>query len=80
MMVIYAVPPTLAILWLPVVIGVTLLLAVGVAYPASLLGVWMPDIKNFVNSAVRVLFFVAPGLVPLSQVHGDAHDLSFSTL
>ena len=39
MMVIYAVPPTLAILWLPVVIGVMLLLAVGVAYPASLLGV-----------------------------------------
>lgn len=75
MMVIYAVPPTLAILWLPVVLGVTLLLAVGVAYPASLLGVWMPDIKNFVNSAVRILFFVAPGLVPLSQVTGDAHDL-----
>ncbi len=43
MMVIYAVPPTLAILWLPVVIGVNLLLAVGVSYPASLLGVWMPD-------------------------------------
>ena len=68
-------PPTLAILWLPVVIGVTLLLAMGVAYPASLLGVWMPDIRNFVNSFVRVLFFVAPGLVPLSQVSGDAHDL-----
>jgi lipopolysaccharide transport system permease protein len=75
MMVIYAVPPTLAILWLPVVIGINLLFAVALAYPASLLGVWMPDIKNFVNSAVRVLYFVAPGLVPLSQVSGDAHDL-----
>ena len=47
----------------------------GVAYPAALLGVWMPDIGNFVISFVRVLFFVAPGLVPLSQVSGDAHDL-----
>ena len=64
MMAVYAVPPTLAALWLPVVIAVNLILAVGFAYPASLLGVWMPDIKNFVNSAVRILFFVAPGSCP----------------
>jgi ABC-type polysaccharide/polyol phosphate export permease len=75
MMVIYAVPPTLSIIWLPVVIGINMLLAVALAYPASLLGVWMPDVKNFVNSSVRILFFVAPGLVPLSQISGSAHDL-----
>jgi lipopolysaccharide transport system permease protein len=75
MMAIYAVPPTLATLWLPVVIGVNLLLAVAFAYPASLLGVWMPDVRNFVTSAVRVLFFIAPGLVALSEVPGSAHDL-----
>ena len=26
-------------------------------------------------SFVRVLFFIAPGLVPLSQISGTAHDL-----
>jgi ABC-type polysaccharide/polyol phosphate export permease len=57
------------------VIAITLLLAIGVAYPAALLGIWMPEIGNFVMSFVRVLFFIAPGLVPLSQISGSAHDL-----
>jgi ABC-type polysaccharide/polyol phosphate export permease len=75
MMAIYGVAPTLSILWLPLVIAMTLLLAIGVAYPAALLGIWMPEIGSFVMSFVRVLFFVAPGLVPLSQISGTAHDL-----
>ena len=75
MMAVYGVAPTLATLWLPVVIAVTFLLSVGVAYPAALLGIWMPEIGTFVMSFVRVLFFIAPGLVPLSQISGTAHDL-----
>jgi lipopolysaccharide transport system permease protein len=75
MMAIYGIAPTLAILWLPVAIAITLLLSVGVAYPAALLGIWMPEIGSFVLSFMRVLFFIAPGLVPLSQIHGTAHDL-----
>jgi lipopolysaccharide transport system permease protein len=75
MMAVYTVAPTLATLWLPVVIAVTLILCAGVAYPAALLGIWMPEIGNFVMSFVRVLFFIAPGLIPLSQIHGTAHDL-----
>ena len=75
MMVIYGVAPTPSILWLPVVIAATLLLSIGVSYPAALLGIWMPDIGYLVTSFVRVLFFIAPGLVSLSQIHGTAHDL-----
>jgi lipopolysaccharide transport system permease protein len=75
MMAVYGVAPTLASLWLPVVIVVTLILSAGVAYPAALLGIWMPEIGTFVMSFVRVLFFIAPGLVPLSQISGTAHDL-----
>ena len=75
MMVVYGVAPTVYILWLPVVIAITLLLAIGVAYPAALLGIWMPEIGNFVMSFVRVLFFIAPGLIPLSQISGTGHDL-----
>lgn len=75
LMAVYTVAPTPAMLWLPVAVAVTLIFAVGVAYPAALLGVWMPDIGNFVMSFVRVLFFIAPGLIPLSQISGTAHDL-----
>jgi lipopolysaccharide transport system permease protein len=75
MMGVYGVAPTLSILWLPLVIAVTLLFAIGVAYPAALVGIWMPEIGTFVMSFVRVLFFISAGLVPLSQVSGKAHDL-----
>jgi len=72
MMAVYGVAPTLAILWLPVVIGVTVLFSISIAYPASLIGLWYPDLRAFVISALRTLFFVAPGLVALSQVPDDA--------
>ena len=68
MMAVYSIPPTLAILWLPVVIGVTVLFSVSLAYPVSLIGLWYPDLRTFVVSAMRTLFFVAPGLVALDQV------------
>jgi len=72
MMAVYGIAPTLAILWLPVAIGVTVLLSVSVAYPASLVGLWYGDLRTFVVSAVRTLFFVAPGLVALDQVPAGA--------
>ena len=68
MMAVYSIPPTLAILWLPVVVGVTVLFSVALAYPVSLIGLWYPDLRTFVVSAMRTLFFVAPGLVALDQV------------
>jgi lipopolysaccharide transport system permease protein len=71
-MIAYSVAPTIAILWLPLVILVTILVSLSVAYVASLIGVWWPDLRTFVLSAVRTLFFIAPGLVALSQVPSDA--------
>jgi lipopolysaccharide transport system permease protein len=75
MMAIYGVAPTGAILWLPLVIALNLALAAAAAFPAALIGVWLPDLRTFVVSAVRTLFFVAPGLVAIDQITGDAHDL-----
>jgi ABC-type polysaccharide/polyol phosphate export permease len=72
MMVIYGVAPTISMVWLPLVIAVNILLALGLAYPASLFGLWFRDLRNFGISFVRTLFFLAPGLVPLSQIHGGA--------
>lgn len=65
-MVAYGVPPTPAVLWLPVLFGVTAILALGLAYPATLFGVWFPQLRVLAANAVRALFFLSPGLVALS--------------
>jgi ABC-type polysaccharide/polyol phosphate export permease len=72
MMAVYDVEPTISILWLPLVLAATIFLALGLAYPASLFGLWFRDLRNFGISFVRTLFFLAPGLVPLSQIPGGA--------
>jgi ABC-type polysaccharide/polyol phosphate export permease len=63
----YGVAPTWSILWFPLVLVVNLLLAVAAAYAAVLLGIWLRELKAFVLSFVRILFFLAPALVPLSE-------------
>jgi lipopolysaccharide transport system permease protein len=75
MMAVYEVGPTLAVAWLPIVIGVNVVLAVGCAYGAALVGLWFPDLRPFLVSAVRAMFFLAPGLVPLSEIGGRADEL-----
>jgi ABC-type polysaccharide/polyol phosphate export permease len=75
MMVIYGVAPTLAVVWLPVVVAVNIVLAVGFAYAASLAGLWFSDLRPFAVSFVRAMFFLAPGVVPLSEVGGRTSDL-----
>ena len=49
-------------------VPLTILLAVAVAYPCALFGLWFPDLRVFGLSAVRTLFFVAPSLVALDTV------------
>jgi ABC-type polysaccharide/polyol phosphate export permease len=75
MMVIYGVEPTVSILWLPVALAVTAALSVALAYPATLFGIWYPEMQSFALSAARALFFIAPGLVALDQITGTARDL-----
>jgi ABC-type polysaccharide/polyol phosphate export permease len=71
MMVIYSVPPTVAIVWLPLIMLVNLAVAIGLAFPAALLGLWFPDLRAFAINCARALFFVAPGVVPLAEIHPD---------
>jgi ABC-type polysaccharide/polyol phosphate export permease len=72
MMAIYGVAPTWNILWFPLVLAVNLLLAVSSAYAATLLGIWLRELREFVSSFVRILFFLGPGLVPLSETRGES--------
>ena len=75
MMAVYGVAPTLAALWLPIVIAINVLLAIACAYGASLFGLWLPDLRPFAISFVRTMFFLAPGLVPLAEIGGRANEL-----
>lgn len=75
MMVVYGIEPTAYALWLIPAVLVTFTLAVALAYPAALLGLWLPDLIALAVSVVRALFFVAPGLVALDSVAGEARDL-----
>lgn len=74
MMLIYWVGPTTGLLWLPVVVAVTLVLALGAAWPSALLGVWAPNLQALAGQALRLLFFAAPGLVALSEVSDGVYD------
>ncbi len=75
MMIAYRVAPTSMLLWLPVVIFVNLYLAIAAAYAASLLGLWLWEFRPFLLSFVRMLFFLGPGLVPLSQTGQSTRSL-----
>ena len=54
------------------IVALTVVLAVALSYPAALFGLWYPELVPFAVSLVRTLFFLAPGLVTLSQITGVA--------
>jgi lipopolysaccharide transport system permease protein len=74
MMAIYGVAPTWNVLWFPLVLLVNVLLAMAAAYPAILFGIWLRELRPFVLSFVRTLFFLGPGLVPLAQTSESVRD------
>jgi lipopolysaccharide transport system permease protein len=75
MMAAYHVAPTAAIGWLPLVLLVNVYLAGASAYAASLLGLWLFELKPFLMSFVRMLFFLGPGLVPLSEASARSREI-----
>jgi lipopolysaccharide transport system permease protein len=71
MMVAYGVELTAAVLWLPVLVATTFLVAVALAYPVALVGLWFPETRPFMLSLTRAAFFLAPGVVALDQISDD---------
>lgn len=72
LMIVYAVPLSFAVLWLIPTILVTVVFTVACAYPSSLFGLWFPEWQNIARSLVRMLFFLAPGLVALNEIPESA--------
>jgi lipopolysaccharide transport system permease protein len=75
MMAVYGIAPTAAALWLVPTLAATVLFALACAYPAYLFGLWFRDLRPLAVSFVRTSYFLAPGLVALSEIEGDAQDL-----
>jgi lipopolysaccharide transport system permease protein len=75
MMAAYHVAPTTALVWLPLIVLVNLYLAAASAYAASLLGLWLHELKAFLLSFVRMLFFLGPGLVPLAATSANSREI-----
>jgi ABC-type polysaccharide/polyol phosphate export permease len=71
-MVAYRVAPTAAVAWLPVLLAQCALFALALSYPATLFGLYFRDLRSFALSAIRALFFLSAGLIPLASVHGNA--------
>ena len=74
MMAAYGIAPTVAALWLIPTILLNLALALALAYPATLFGMWYRDLLPFAISALRVFYFLAPGVVALSEIEGSANE------
>lgn len=75
MMAFYGVTPSASILWLPIALLDCVVLGVAVAFPMTLMGVWAPDVRGLMLSAVRAAYFLAPGLVTLAAIHGRTNGL-----
>jgi ABC-type polysaccharide/polyol phosphate export permease len=68
LMLVYEVPITWNLLWLPLPLAVLGALALGVAYFLCPLGVMLPDVGNLYAALLRLVWFLSPGLYALSRV------------
>ncbi len=41
----------------------------------TLIGIWAPDLRGLLLSVVRTAYYLAPGLVVLSAIHGRTNSL-----
>ena len=72
-MIAYGVAPTPAIAAVPASSSrSTCCFALALAFPISLIGLWFRELRVFVVSFARAMFFLAPGLVPLSEASETA--------
>lgn len=72
LMAVYAVGLTASVLWLLPTIAVTVTFTVACAYPSSLFGLWFPEWQNIARSLIRMLFFLAPGIISLNEIPASA--------
>jgi homopolymeric O-antigen transport system permease protein len=70
---IYGVRPSPMLAFLPVLLGIQLLLTVGLALPLAALNVHLRDIEQILTNGLVLLFFVSPILYPVETVPRTLH-------
>jgi homopolymeric O-antigen transport system permease protein len=67
-MALYRVVPTLALAWLPAVLGILAVLTAGPAYLAAAFGLYFPDYRGAAQNLIRLAFFLSTALAPVADV------------
>jgi lipopolysaccharide transport system permease protein len=67
-LIVYRLPVGPTLLWVPLLLCLQLILAIGVALPASALAVWYRDIRFVVPLALQMWMYATPIVYPLSLV------------
>jgi homopolymeric O-antigen transport system permease protein len=67
-LVIYHVPVSLTVLWLPVLVLIQILLILGIVLPASALTVFYRDVRFIVPLGVQLWLYATPIIYPVSMV------------
>ncbi|MCA1727569.1 MAG: hypothetical protein LC722_07955, partial [Actinobacteria bacterium] len=61
-MIAFRILPTLALLWLPVVVAVLVILCAGPAFLLAIFGLYLPDFRGMLQNLLRAGFFLSTGL------------------
>jgi ABC-type polysaccharide/polyol phosphate export permease len=68
----YGRPPTIHMLWLPLVLGTQFLLILAFAYPMSVWGLHFRNVQNLSGNILRLWFYASPGIWSLSQLDNES--------
>jgi ABC-type polysaccharide/polyol phosphate export permease len=71
LMIYYGISPTVAFLWLPVVIALLVFLSAGPTYLTTVFGLYFPGVKGTARNFLRVVFFASTALVSIRGVANE---------
>ncbi len=66
-------PPGRTLALLPVIIVIQLLFTLGLSYIFSVIGAYLPDVRETLRAFVRATFFITPIIWPASKAKGALH-------
>lgn len=70
-MLVFGIPFTPTLIWLPVMVAILLLLTTAASYLGAFLGLYLPDFRGAIQNVIRVSFFASTGLVTHRDIPGE---------
>lgn len=65
---IFDIIPTANLLWLPLIVAIQFILNLGVSLCFAILGVYFRDLYNIMTFALRLIFYLSPGLYMIADL------------